>query len=162
MRQRLGLALALCGRPELLVLDEPTEGLDPAGIRDVRQLLRRFADDGGTVFLSSHRLSEVERACDRAAILHQGRVVAQGTIADLGGDQHWVTVLVDAQQEEAALRALAALPTKLDGPGRILVKAESGKAVTRILAEHGIFPESVAQRPSTLEERFLALTEQET
>jgi ABC-2 type transport system ATP-binding protein len=161
MRQRLGLSLAICGRPQLLILDEPANGLDPAGIRDFRQLLRGLADRGCTVFLSSHQLSEVERACDRAAILHLGHVIAEGTVTGLGGDERWVTVSVDAQEERAALQALASMPTKLDGPGRILVKAESGHAVSRLLANQGVFPESVTQQSSTLEERFLSLTEGE-
>ena len=83
MKQRLGLAGALLHRPELLVLDEPTNGLDPAGMREVRDLLRALADQGVTVFLSSHLLHEVEQVCDRVAVLHHGRVVAQGPVAEL-------------------------------------------------------------------------------
>jgi len=81
MRQRLGLARALLGQPDLLVLDEPTNGLDPAGMRDLRVLLRGFVDAGGTVFLSSHLLDEIERICDRIAIVAARRIVAEGDIA---------------------------------------------------------------------------------
>jgi ABC-2 type transport system ATP-binding protein len=82
MRQRLGLAAALLRDPRVLLLDEPTNGLDPAGIRDFRALFRALADEGRTVFLSSHLLSEVERVCDRVAVVHRGRVVEQGRITD--------------------------------------------------------------------------------
>src|SRR5207249_10458876 len=78
MRQRLGIALALLGSPDLLVLDEPTNGLDPQGMREVRLLLRRLADEGTTVFVSSHLLAEVEAMCDRVGVLASGRLVAEG------------------------------------------------------------------------------------
>jgi len=84
MRQRLGIAQALLGRPDLLVLDEPANGLDPAGIHELRALLRRLADERGlAVFVSSHLLGEVEKVCDRIAIVHRGRVIAAGTMAEL-------------------------------------------------------------------------------
>ena len=84
MRQRLGIAQALLGAPDLLVLDEPANGLDPAGIYDLRALLRRLADERGLgVFVSSHLLGEVEKVCDRIAIVHRGRVLAEGTMAEL-------------------------------------------------------------------------------
>ncbi len=85
MRQRLGLAAALLRSPALLVLDEPANGLDPAGIREFRTLLRSLAADGTTVFLSSHQLAEVEQVCDQVAVLSAGRVVAHGPVADLAG-----------------------------------------------------------------------------
>ncbi len=83
MKQRLGLAAALLHHPKLLILDEPTSGLDPIGMRDMRRLLRSLADEGITIFLSSHLLHEVEQICDRVAILAQGRVLAEGYVRDL-------------------------------------------------------------------------------
>jgi ABC-2 type transport system ATP-binding protein len=83
MRQRLGIAAALLRRPRLLILDEPATGLDPAGMRDMRQLIRRLADQGITVLLSSHQLPEVQELCDRVAIVDSGRVVYEGALADL-------------------------------------------------------------------------------
>ena len=83
MRQRLGIAIALLKDPELLILDEPANGLDPAGIREVRELIRRLGAEGRTVFLSSHLLSEVEQVCDEVAIVAHGRTVAQGSVADV-------------------------------------------------------------------------------
>ena len=83
MRQRLGIAAALLRRPRLLMLDEPATGLDPAGMRDMRALIRRLADEGITVLLSSHQLPEVQELCDRVAIVDSGRVVYEGALADL-------------------------------------------------------------------------------
>ena len=81
MRQRLGIAQALLGNPDILILDEPANGLDPAGIREIRQLVRRLADERGiAVFVSSHLLSEVEQTCDRVAIIHRGRTLAAGPV----------------------------------------------------------------------------------
>ena len=83
MKQRLGLAAALLHRPRLLILDEPTSGLDPIGMKEIRELLRRLADEGTTIFLSSHLLHEVEQICDRVAILNHGRVLAEGRVQEL-------------------------------------------------------------------------------
>src|SRR5919109_5342866 len=101
MRQRLGVARSLLADPELLILDEPTNGLDPAGIREFRDMIRGFVAEGRTVLLSSHLLGEVERICDSAAIVDHGRVVSQGSIAELaaGGEQAGV---VGAKGDEGA------------------------------------------------------------
>ena len=102
MRQRLGIALALLGEPELLMLDEPTNGLDPTGMREIRQLLRRLADGGTTVFVSSHLLAEVEAMCDRVGVMAQGRLVAEGPPGTLRGAADRVRIEVD---DVAAARA---------------------------------------------------------
>ena len=83
MKQRLGLAYALLGDPELLFLDEPTNGMDPAGMAEVREMIRGLGTDGRTVLLSSHLLHEVEQVCDSVAILSKGKLIAQGKVADL-------------------------------------------------------------------------------
>jgi ABC-2 type transport system ATP-binding protein len=98
MRQRLGIAQALLGDPAVLVLDEPANGLDPAGIRELRNLLRQLADERGiAVFVSSHLLGEVEKVCDRIAIVHRGRVLAEGSVAALtaGGERTLEDVFID-------------------------------------------------------------------
>ena len=95
MRQRLGLAQALLGRPDVLVLDEPTNGLDPQEMREIRRLLRDFSGGGATVLLSSHLLSEVEQVCSHAVVINRGRLVASGTVADLVGASASVYVEVD-------------------------------------------------------------------
>lgn len=159
MRQRLGLALALSCAPEILILDEPGDGLDPAGTREIRAILRAQADRGCAVLLSSHQLSEVERACDRVIVLSAGKVVASGTLAELGGDEVWVDVRVPPTVEAQALRALAGLEVRREGPGEILVRERSGRVIAETLAAAGVFPESITPRTSTLEERFFQLTE---
>ena len=108
MRQRLGLASALLGDPELLILDEPTNGLDPAGMQEMRVMIRSLADEEGkTVFLSSHLLHEVEQVCDRVLILNRGQVIAQGRVGDLLGQAHAVEMRIS--EAERAARVLAAL-----------------------------------------------------
>ena len=103
MRQRLGLAAALMRRPRVLLLDEPTNGLDPIGIRDLRSLLREVSEEGTTVFLSSHLLTEVEHLCDRVAIVNRGRLAAVGSLDELGRDVPIVRVTVDPADEARAL-----------------------------------------------------------
>ena len=104
MRQRLGLAAATLGRPPLLIIDEPTNGLDPAGIRDIRGLLRDLAADGTTVFMSSHLLAEVEQVCDRVAVIVRGRIVEEGPPARLGAIRRQIRVQVDAADSAIAGR----------------------------------------------------------
>ena len=102
MRQRLGLAAAMLGRPPLLIIDEPTNGLDPAGIREIRGLLGDLAADGMTVFMSSHLLAEVEQVCDRVAVIVRGRIVEEGAPAELGAIRRRIRVQVDAADNEVA------------------------------------------------------------
>ena len=107
MKQRLGIGAALLKDPEVLILDEPANGLDPAGIKEVRDLLRRLGDEGRTVFLSSHLLGEVEQICDRVAILSRGRCIASGPVAEVlarGKVQGLVVRLADMDAGLAAMR----------------------------------------------------------
>jgi ABC-2 type transport system ATP-binding protein len=159
MRQRLGLAAALLRRPRLLILDEPTNGLDPAGIREFRLLLRELGDAGTTVFLSSHLLGEIEQVCDRVGILDRGRLVAVGSTEELhlAGDR--VRVDLRPEDEAEAMTLLAAYRVNRVAPGRLVVRARCGREVNRRLAEGGVFAESVALERSSLEERFLEITE---
>ena len=111
MQQRVGLAQAIVHRPTLVFLDEPTSALDPLGRRDVRNLISRLRDEGATVFLNSHLLSEVELVCDRVAIVNHGRVVRSGALADLLAGEHVLRLTVDSATAElvAALRAWGAV-----------------------------------------------------
>jgi ABC-2 type transport system ATP-binding protein len=161
MRQRLGLAAALLRRPRLLLLDEPANGLDPAGIREFRTMLRQLGDAGTTVFLSSHLLGEVERVCDRVAIVDRGRLVEVGATGELGRGEERVRVVVRPAEEGAALALLAGWPVQVQSPGVLLVAARSGREVNQALARGGVFAESVAPDRSGLEERFLAITQGE-
>ena len=106
MRQRLGLAAALLKDPALLVLDEPVNGLDPAGIREIRQLLRRLGAEGRTVFLSSHLLTEVEQTCERVAIIDRGRLVLSGRVDDVLAAAARPSMMVGLDDLDAGLRVL--------------------------------------------------------
>jgi ABC-2 type transport system ATP-binding protein len=157
MRQRLGIAHALLGDPEVLVLDEPANGLDPAGIHWMRGLLRSFADRGGAVLLSSHLLHEVEAVADQLVIIGGGRIVAQGTKADLLAD---VGTIVRSPDVEALGRALSAarLPHSMRTDGSLLVEG-SLEHVGRAAAAAGA--PLTELRPASgagLEEMFLQLT----
>src|SRR3954462_9105913 len=168
MRQRLGDARSLLAAPELLILDEPLNGLDPAGILEFRGLIRDLVDEGRTVLLSSHLLDEVEKVADYAAIVDQGHVVAQGPIASLtGGGTRAIDIVADSHTRAASL--LAAVPgviraTDHDGGLRIELSPEAPvdrEIVTELLKrllDDGIGVERVAPVASTLEDQFLTIT----
>jgi ABC-type multidrug transport system ATPase subunit len=141
MRQRVGLAVALCGHPRLLVLDEPTNGLDPAGIAEVRRLVRERADAGATVLLASHLLGEVEQVCDRVGLLHRGRLVAEGPPHALAGGP--AEVLVRAEPLLAAIRCLEEHPAvasvAVEGTGlRVVVPTAQAAEINRALVSAGV------------------------
>src|SRR5680860_965655 len=94
MKQRLGVAAALLKDPPLLMLDEPTNGLDPAGMADMRRLIRQLGNEGRTVLLSSHLMNEVEQVCDRVGVIARGKIVAEGTVSDLRGDAALLVSLI--------------------------------------------------------------------
>ncbi|GAA3807129.1 ABC transporter ATP-binding protein [Nocardioides panacisoli] len=157
MRQRLGIAAALLGDPEVLILDEPANGLDPAGIRWMRDLLRGFADGGGTVLLSSHLLHEIEVIADDIVVIGNGRIVAQGTKEELlaaGG------TLVRAADQSALVAALQAAGLKARPGASGVVLAEAGLATVGAAAFAAGIPltELRAADSAGLEEMFLALT----
>jgi ABC-2 type transport system ATP-binding protein len=164
MRQRLGLAAALLKDPALLILDEPANGLDPAGIKEIRDLLRRLGAEGRTVFVSSHILSEVQQVCDRVAILSRGRCVAAGPVGEVlsaGRTTGLVVRLADASAGMAALRD-AGVVAALQADGSLLVDlpAGDGARVTRLLAERGLYLSELRPEEIDLETVFLELTGQ--
>lgn len=164
MRQRLGIAAAMLGRPPLLIVDEPTNGLDPSGIRDIRELLRELAGDGTTIFLSSHLLAEVEQVCDRVAVIVRGRLVDEGPPAELGVIRRQVRVLVDPADASTAARLLERWPAGRQAGGtghELLVRHDSGRDVNAALVAGGIIAESVIVEQPRLEDRFLELTAEE-
>jgi ABC-2 type transport system ATP-binding protein len=136
MRQRLGLAHALLGDPEVLILDEPANGLDPEGMRWMRGLLREFADRGGTVLLSSHLLGEVQAVADRIVIIGAGRIVAQGSRDELPADAGTLVAAPDAAGLAAALRD-AALQPRATADGAFVVDADP-EAVGRAALAGGV------------------------
>jgi len=154
MRQRLGVARALLADPELLILDEPMNGLDPAGMEDMRRMIRALVAEGRTVVLSSHLLDEVEKTCDAIAIVDRGRVVVQGSIDELTGAAE--TVLVSTGDD---LRARALL----DGTAEVVadglrVRAADAAAINRRLVEAGIDVHRLVPERVSLERRFLEIT----
>jgi ABC-2 type transport system ATP-binding protein len=162
MRQRLGIALALLGRPDLLVLDEPTNGLDPAGMREVRLLLRRLADGGTTVFVSSHLLAEVEAMCDRVGVLSRGRLVAEGPPGNLrGGAEHLRIEVGDPERAVAILRDLAGV-AGIDGQGPVLrvhLDGATAAQVNAALVSGGVAVGALVPERDTLEDVFMSLVE---
>ena len=165
MRQRLALAAALVHEPELFILDEPTNGLDPAGIREVRELLRALAAVGKTVFVSSHLLSEVEQMCDEVAIIKEGRLIAHGAVADLTRRGEVLEMQVtDAQKAIPALQALDwVVSVSHDGANGIVVEAPRDRAweLSRALAEQEVYISEMRPREGTLEDFFMEVTAEE-
>ncbi len=159
MKQRLALAGTLLHEPELLILDEPTNGLDPGGMREVRLLLRSLADKGITIFLSSHLLHEVEQICDRVAVLNHGKVVAEGTVNELRGDRQIVRVRTPSLEQATAL--LEPLARSVSKNGAYLeVEGLRSEVVLETLTAHGIFPSEISAKGHDLEGVFLELTQE--
>ena len=162
MRQRLGLASCLIRRPRLLLLDEPANGVDPAGIRFLRTLLRRLAGEGITILLSSHLLAEVQEVCNRVAVIDHGRIVHEGALADLDTGGSYRLSATDPARAAGALE-------RLDGVRGLrrdhdeLVFALSGDEdtveLTRALADAGVGIGALVREQTTLEELFFRLTE---
>ena len=164
MKQRLGLAAALLHRPSLIILDEPTNGLDPAGMHEVRNLISSLADNGATVFLSSHLLHEVEQVCDRIAVINHGQIVTQGSVDELLRSQEMV-VKVRVSSPDQAKQALQSLPgvTGIASNGAYVeVKGVSSERIVAHLSRHNMPPGEVTEQRSDLERLFLGLTQSET
>jgi len=162
MKQRLGLAISVLHQPELLILDEPTNGMDPAGMREIRNLLSDLAGQGVTIFLSSHLLHEVEQICDSVAVLRKGKVIAEGGVKDLLGQKEVVKVRVPTPTK--AIHLLQNLPgcSEIRPNGsHITVSGVSSQAVVAHLTSNGIVPSEVTNGGSDLESIFLELTETE-
>ena len=154
MRQRLGLAVAMMRQPSLLLLDEPANGLDPAGMAEFRALLRSLADGGTTVFLSSHLLAEVEQVCDQIAVIQSGRLVSQGPARAAAR----VRVLVAPAERDAAVAALARWAARADGADGVLTDTADGRAVNQALGQAGIWAQQILLERPALEAAFLSLT----
>ncbi|HEX3511688.1 MAG TPA: ABC transporter ATP-binding protein [Solirubrobacteraceae bacterium] len=166
MRQRLGVARCLLADPQLLILDEPTNGLDPAGIQEFREMIRSLVEEEGrTVFLSSHLLDEVERICDAAAIVDRGHVVSQGPIAELAGEgaRNELIVGVDSPEDALALLARSELvreAARSDEGLRVVLAGEhdSAAAVNAMLVQAGVGVLRLEPVRHSLERRFLEIT----
>ena len=159
MKQRLGIARALLSRPDVLVLDEPTSGLDPGEMREVRQLLRRVSEQGTTVLLSSHLLSEVEQVCTNAVVMDKGKLVASGAVADLIGAGGSVYIEVtNARRATSTLKKLDGVRRVIPEPPGLAVELEGIKRseLVAALVHAGVGVETVTARHQ-LEDAFLGL-----
>ncbi len=161
MKQRLALAATMLSDPELIVLDEPTNGLDPLGIREIREIIRRLAGRGKTIFLSSHLLAEVERTCSHVAIIRQGRIVASGPVDEVVGRAGALTLR--AEDLDALARALEDCPDatsiRRTEDGVVAVLSDGSPArLTRYLAERGIYLSHLAPYRPSLEDAFIDAT----
>ena len=170
MKQRLAIAAALLREPELLILDEPTNGLDPGGMRDVRALVRRLADEGLTIFLSSHLLAEIEGLCNRVAVIGRGRLLAEGTIAEVMGNAsaspEYRLAVENSATALGALRAsrfVLAVSEPVTGDLGEEIKLQAGPdgigPVVRELVEAGVEVRALVPVRPSLEDLFLELTE---
>jgi ABC-type multidrug transport system ATPase subunit len=162
MRQRLGLAAALLKDPELLLLDEPTNGLDPAGMAEMRVLLRRLGSGGRTVLLSSHLLGEVQQVCDRIGVLSGGRLLREGTVAELRGQGALLVTARPLEQAHAVARRLLG-PDRVavqDGALRLEAEPDQAARVNCELVTAGVAVSALGWAERTLEDVFLELTNQ--
>jgi ABC-2 type transport system ATP-binding protein len=160
MKQRLGVAAALLKDPELLILDEPTNGLDPAGMAEMRAFIRSLGDGGRTVLLSSHLMGEVEQVCDRVGVIRDGSLVAEGTVEELRGR---AALRVRAEPVAEAARVIGALPgvdgvARRDGLLDVTVEVARAAAINRALVEQGIAVSELYAEKASLEDVFLELT----
>jgi ABC-2 type transport system ATP-binding protein len=166
MRQRLGIAAALLRAPKLLLLDEPATGLDPAGMRDMRRLIRRLADEGMTVLLSSHLLAEVEELCNRVAIVRTGRIAYEGAIADLKrtAASTYRLSTTDDERAIAVCRAQRGIEDvrRHGAELRFSASEEAAAELSLALVEAGALIRVLAPETVTLEDLFFSLTEDPT
>jgi ABC-2 type transport system ATP-binding protein len=162
MKQRLGLAAAILKEPDILILDEPANGLDPVGMREVRQLLRRLADEGRTVFVSSHILAEIEQTCDRVAILSRGRCVANGSVAEVmaaAGRESSVLVKLSDLRLGARVLTEAGMRAEVgDDMLRVFVDPCESARINRVLSGADLWLTELRPDRASLEDVFMELT----
>jgi ABC-2 type transport system ATP-binding protein len=161
MKQRLGVAAALLKDPELVVLDEPTNGLDPAGMRDMRRLIRELGAAGRTVLLSSHLLGEVQQICSRVAVIDRGRIIAESTVEELRGGND---LIVAATPSDVARAEIEAMPEvtgirSVDGRLRVRVDERHTAAVNRTLVSAGVSVTELRRDERQLEDVFFEMTD---
>jgi len=163
MRQRLGIAQALLPNPEFVILDEPTDGLDPQGLSETRALIKRLRDELGlTIMLSSHLLHEVEQICNRVAIIDEGRLLHQGAVEDLTAKNNWIKLKVDRLTEAYELLSQdPRLSLNRNGDGSLHVKMTDDQIplVNALLVHHGFSVSELSPQRESLEEVFLRLTQ---
>lgn len=162
MKQRLGVAMALLQDPDVLILDEPANGLDPAGIVEMRDLMHQLSAAGKTVFISSHLLTEVQQICTRVAIINLGKLVTESTVEELTSGQGEFAVTLERAQEALALVQAQSWgrEARLSAQGALLTRAPAnrGRDLNLFLVQAGFAPDTISQATQDLEEVFLRLT----
>jgi ABC-type multidrug transport system ATPase subunit len=163
MKQRLGIAAVLLKDPELLVFDEPTNGMDPAGMAEMRPFIRSLGRDNRTVLLSSHLMSEVEQICDRVGVISRGRLVGEGTVDELRGREGLWLRADPAGEAERVLRSLRGIDevALVDGGLRVAADPVAAATINRALVEAGIAVSELRPERASLEKVFLELTQEE-
>ena len=165
MRQRLGIASTLLADPALVILDEPANGLDPAGQREIRALIRELAGENRGVLLASHLLHEVELVCDRVLVIKKGKLIAGGTVAEVtrGGGSYFEIVVEDKRRATEILRGMAINEIRETQTGLdVVADATRGAEINRALASAGLYASAIVPRASSLEDVFMELTEPES
>jgi ABC-2 type transport system ATP-binding protein len=162
MKQRLAIAATLLKDPDLLILDEPTNGLDPAGIREIRETIRSLGAEGVTVLLSSHILAEVQQVCDSATIIGQGRMLASGLVEDLIGTSTSYRVGVEDLDRGARVLTEAGHTVRAENRALVVDTPHSPTDITRTLADAGLYLSELVPLRADLESVFLELTEGST
>jgi ABC-2 type transport system ATP-binding protein len=162
MKQRLGIAAALIKEPELLILDEPTNGMDPAGMAEMRTFIRGLGRGTRTVLLSSHLMAEVEQTCDRVGVISRGRLVGEGTVNELRGRERlWLRAepLEEAERVVRAVRGIEEV-VRVDGGLRVAADPSAAPTIARSLIEAGVALGELRPERASLEKVFLELTEE--
>ena len=165
MKQRLGIAYTLLGNPELLVLDEPTNGMDPAGMAEIRELIRELGNENRTVILSSHLLNEVEHVCDSVAILSHGRLIAQGDVAELlqeRGKPQLRLKTTDNAKAHQILDALAWVESVSVDNGYLVAGVDAARSweITAALSRNEVYVAEMTPTQMSLEQYFLDVTDE--
>lgn len=163
MKQRLAIASALLNEPELLILDEPTNGLDPKGIHEIRSIITDIANTGKTIILASHLLDEVEKVCDHVIILQKGKKIFEGAVAEMSRQQNWFEIRTGWTEETLALLLnnphIERVLTEGDLIKAYLKNDVNGSEINRYLAQNGVYVDEIVLRKPSLEMKFLQITE---
>ena len=165
MKQRLAIACALLHNPELIIMDEPTNGLDPAGMKEIRELIIELSKQGKTIFLNSHLLHEVEQVCERVAIIKKGKIVVQGLVKELVKAGDVLQIKVNEPDKAMAILGGQKWISSVNKEGDYIllgVKTDKAADVNALLAKDGIFAAEIKAKENSLEKFFLEQTEEET
>ncbi len=162
MKQRLAIASALLNNPDLLILDEPTNGLDPKGIREIRQIIKKISKTGTTIILASHLLDEVEKVCNKVVVLQQGKKIYEGDVNSIQNHSSWFEITTDDIEKTFEILNQVNDIDKLKLIDDIIIiyaSKLSGKDINKLLASKGIYIDSLVKKQISLEEMFINLTE---